>query len=103
MSIAGIWDLEIVTPIGRLAVVLDLSETASALAGTARGADETVPLIEPTLTGNRLTWKQSIRKPVRLNLNFDVTVDGDKLAGTSRAGKLPPSRVLGTRRAGLEI
>lgn len=35
---------------------------------------------------------------MRLNLAFDVTVAGDTLAGTSRAGRLPASEVTGLRR-----
>jgi hypothetical protein len=37
---------------------------------------------------------------MRLNLDFDVVVDGDRLAGHSRAGRLPRSAVIGTRRCG---
>jgi hypothetical protein len=36
------------------------------------------------LEGNRLTWAQSITKPMRLNLTFDVTIDGDQIHGTSK-------------------
>jgi hypothetical protein len=36
---------------------------------------------------------------MRLNLAFAVAVDGDTLAGTSRAGRLPASKVTGQRRA----
>ncbi len=54
-------------------------------------------LINPVLDGNRLTWKQSITKPMRLNLTFDVIIDGDTLSGTSKAGMLPASKVTGTR------
>jgi hypothetical protein len=48
---------------------------------------------------DRLTWNQSITKPLRLNLAFAVTLDGDTMTGTSRAGRLPASTVTGRRRA----
>ena len=51
------------------------------------------------LDGNRLTWAQSITKPLRLNLTFDVTIDGDEMAGRSKAGRLPSSKVIGRRAA----
>lgn len=100
MSAAGTWDLVIATPIGRQAVTLDLTiDTDTAVVrGTATGASESVPLIDPMLTGDRLTWRQSITRPIRLNLTFDVTIDGDTLTGTSCAGRLPTSTVTGTRR-----
>ena len=45
-----------------------------------------------------ITWRQSVTKPIRLHLSFDVVVDGDRLAGHSRAGRLPRSAVAGVRR-----
>jgi len=99
MSVTGTWDLVIKTPIGKHHVVLDLAETDGVLTGHAIGAAETVPLIEPTRTGNRITWRQRITKPLRLDLAFDVTVDGDSLTGTSKAGRLPRSQVTGTKTA----
>jgi hypothetical protein len=37
---------------------------------------------------------------MRLNLEFDVVVDGDALTGHSKAGRLPRSAVTGVRRQG---
>ncbi len=98
MSITGDWDVTIKTPIGSLAVVYTFTEHDGTLAGTATGKDETVPLQAIAVDGQRITWSQSVRKPMRLNLDFDVTVDGDRLAGHSRAGRLPKSAVTGERR-----
>jgi hypothetical protein len=98
MSLAGDWDVTIKTPIGSLAVVYTFTENAGTLAGTATGKDETVPLQGIAVDGQRITWRQSVRKPMRLNLDFDVIVDGDRLAGYSRAGRLPKSAVTGERR-----
>lgn len=99
MSVAGTWDLTLSTPVGRIAAVLELHRQGDVLTGTAHGAGERVPLRDLALDGDRLTWRQSITRPLRLNLAFAVTVDGDTLTGTSRAGRLPASRVTGVRRA----
>ncbi|WP_260850928.1 hypothetical protein [Rhodococcus sp. WB9] len=56
---------------------------------------EEVPLTDPELDGNRLTWSQSITKPLRLHLQFDVLVEGDEMTGKSTAGRLPSSKVSG--------
>ena len=98
MSVVGDWDVTIKTPIGSLAVVYTFTERDGVLDGTATGKDETVPLQGIVVDGQRITWRQSVRKPMRLNLDFDVTVDGDRLAGHSRAGRLPRSAVSGVRR-----
>lgn len=97
MSVEGVWNLSISTPIGRMKAVIELHRHDGVLTGTARGADEEVPLYEVCLDGDRLTWKQAVTKPLRLNLAFDVRVDGGTLAGTSRAGRLPSSKVVGER------
>lgn len=99
MSVEGTWDLSISTPIGRIKAVVELLREAGVLTGSAHGAGEEVPLGDLALDGDRLTWKQSITKPLRLNLAFAVTVDGDTLTGTSKAGRLPASKVTGQRRA----
>ncbi|MFI9230796.1 hypothetical protein [Streptomyces rimosus] len=99
MPIEGTWDLSMSTPIGKIKAVAEFRREGGVLAGTAHGTGEEVPLSEVVLDGDRLTWKQSITKPMRLNLAFAVTVDGDTLTGTSKAGRLPASKVTGERRA----
>lgn len=99
MTVEGTWDLSIATPIGKMEVVVELRRSEGVLAGTAHGAGEEVPLNDVVLDGDRLTWTQAITKPMRLNLAFDLTVDGDALRGVSRAGRLPASKVTGRRQA----
>jgi hypothetical protein len=100
LSIIGEWDVTIKTPVGSMAVGYSFTESDGALAGSATLKDDTVPLHELAVTGAQVTWQQSVTKPMRLNLVFDVVVDGDRLAGHSRAGRLPRSAVIGTRRRG---
>ncbi|MEV0436386.1 hypothetical protein [Nocardia sp. NPDC050413] len=98
MSFAGTWNMSIATPIGTIDAVVEIREQDGILTGVAHGAGEDVPLTELRADGDRLTWKQAVTKPLRLNLAFDVTVDGDTLRGTSKAGRLPSSKVVGERR-----
>ena len=96
MEITGEWDVTMKTPIGSLAVVYTFTDDG----GTATLKGETVPLRDIVVAGQRVTWRQSVTKPMRLNLEFDVVVDGDRLAGHSKAGRLPRSAVTGVRRQG---
>jgi hypothetical protein len=98
VSVLGHWDVTIQTPIGSLAVAYAFTEQDGTITGTATGKDETVPLRDIVVDGQRITWRQSVAKPIRLNLDFDVTIDGDRLSGHSRAGRLPRSTVKGERR-----
>lgn len=102
MLVEGTWNLSISTPIGKIRAAVELREQDGVLTGVAHGAGEEVPLGDLTLDGDRLTWKQAITKPMRLNLAFDVTVDGDTLQGTSKAGRLPSSKVTGERQTAPE-
>ncbi len=98
MSIVGDWDVSIKTPIGSLAVDYTFTPTDHGVVGGATHRGEVVPLQAISIEGDRVTWHQSVTKPMRLNLDFDVTVSGDTLTGHSRAGRLPRSAVTGTRR-----
>jgi hypothetical protein len=98
MVLEGTWDVIIKTPIGSLAVVYEFTESVGALAGSATLKDERTPLQDLAIEGARVQWRQSVTKPLRLNLDFDVFVAGDRMTGHSRAGRLPRSSVTGVRR-----
>ncbi len=98
MTILGTWDVTIKTPIGSLAVEYVFTSDGGGVTGAATLRGDTVPLRDITVDGQRVTWRQSITKPMRLHLYFEVTVDGDRLTGHSRAGRLPGSAVSGRRR-----
>lgn len=96
----GSWAVTIRTPVGRQDVVVDIAaDGAGALRGTARSAAEAVPLQDVVLDGDRLNWSQAITRPMRLRLAFEVSLDGDVMSGSSRAGRLPRSAVTGIRHA----
>jgi hypothetical protein len=94
MDLTGDWDVTIKTPIGSLTIVYSFADDGT---GTATGKGETVPLRDIVVAGQRVTWRQSVTKPMRLNLDFYVEVDGDHMSGHSRAGRLPRSAVTGVR------
>ena len=96
---AGSWDITIATPIGKISAVFDITDQDGAIQGIARSDAETVDFIDPVADGNRLTWTQNVTTPMKLNLKFDVTVEGDTMTGTSRPGLFPASKVTGTRAA----
>lgn len=100
--IVGTWDVTLKTPIGSIEAVYTFTDDGRGLAGTAATRGEEVPLREIDVQheggGERVTWRQSITKPIRLNLDFEVLVEGAELSGHSRAGRLPRSAVTGVRR-----
>ena len=103
-SIAGTWDVIVKSPVGDLKVVYTFTDTAGLIAGTAASDAETVSLAnvvsKETPEGRQVTWRQSVTKPAKLNLEFDVTFAGDTLSGHSKVSRLLPKiSVTGSRRA----
>jgi hypothetical protein len=93
------------TPIGTMHATMTFAHAGGAWTGTADddGTGPSIPLrdirTKATAGGEHVTWSQSITKPIRLNLDFDVVVAGDQMTGHSRAGRLPRTTVCGTRAA----
>lgn len=100
-TVTGTWDLTMRTPLGKIGAQVTIVDAGGTLSGEAVGTSETVPLeniqVRPDPAGQRVTWRQSITRPMRLNLDFDVVVSGDVVEGSSRAGRLPASTVTGHR------
>ena len=96
-NFSGTWNAIISSPLGKMAVVFAIVDDQGAISGSASNDSETVEMREAVAEGDRLTWVQSVTKPMRLTLKFDVTVEGDELVGTAKAGVLPASKLSGTR------
>jgi hypothetical protein len=100
-TLPGHWDLTMRTPVGRINAEMTFAVDGEKLVGTAAGKGETVSLqnIRTRVDddGEHVTWSQAITKPMRLNLEFEVTLRDDEMRGHSRAGRLPRSTVTGRR------
>jgi len=93
----GIWDTTIATPVGRLQIKLSIHTHGGLIQGTATQGDETVEFINPRIHNHKLVWSLRITKPMRLNLKFEVSTDGERIDGVAKAGILPASRLNGHR------
>jgi hypothetical protein len=96
-TFAGSWDVTIDTPIGRITPVFVITEGDGSVTGVAHSDEGAIDFYDVVAEGDRLTWKQDVTKPMKLSLKFDVTVDGDTMVGTSKAGIFPASKVNGVR------
>ncbi|GAB4086739.1 hypothetical protein GCM10028784_33690 [Myceligenerans cantabricum] len=100
-TIAGTWLLRMKTPVGTIEATYRFEDAGGMIHGSASGSGETTTLTDIAVDdgpdGQRVTWRQRITRPIRLDLDYEVTVDGDALAGESRAGRLPRTRVTGER------
>jgi hypothetical protein len=96
-TFAGVWSVILDTPIGKMDVELKITEEDGVIQGTASTDQETVSFVDAVADGDQLTWTQAVTTPMRLTLKFDVTVDGDTMTGTAKAGILPASKLHGNR------
>lgn len=93
----GSWNATLVTPIGTMIAVFNITEMDGVLGGVATTDAESVDILDAVADGNRLTWTQKVTTPMKLTLKFDVTVDGDSMNGGYKAGIFPSSTVRATR------
>ncbi|MEC0125190.1 DJ-1/PfpI family protein [Paenibacillus pabuli] len=93
----GNWDTTIATPVGKMEVKLCITTHNDIIEGTATQGDETIAFLNPIFYNNKLTWSLAITKPMRLNLKFEVSADGDQMSGIAKAGLLPASKLTGKR------
>ncbi len=100
-TLPGRWALQMRTPIGSINAEMTFIGHEADFEGTATSKNETVQLHDirsvTGTDGEHVTWSQSITKPLRLNLDFDVTITGNDMHGHSKAGRLPKSTVTGQR------
>jgi hypothetical protein len=96
-TFAGTWNVTIDTPIGKIEAAFDITEQDGAIKGVGRTDKESVDFYDVVADGNQLTWLQDVTTPMKLTLKFAVTVDGDTMTGTSKAGFLPGSKLHGSR------
>ena len=96
-TFAGTWDVTIDTPIAKITATFEIEEQDGTITGVATTKDETVNFYDVGADGNNLNWFQDVTTPMKLKLKFAVTVDGDTMVGTSKAGIFPASKLQGTR------
>lgn len=94
---AGVWDVTIATPMGTINAVFDIADQNGSISGIARTDQDSAVFYDVVANGNSLTWKQDVTSPMKLTLKMAVTVEGDTMTGTSKAGIFPASKLQGTR------
>ena len=97
MAVEGSWKVAVSTPLGTRHTVLELFTRDGVLQGISRGEKEELVMQDLQLAGDRLSWYQSITRPMRMNLVFDVVTDGDDMTGTAKGGPMPAGKVSGRR------
>ncbi|HJR55875.1 MAG TPA: hypothetical protein VJ798_04795 [Rhizomicrobium sp.] len=97
MAADGKWEIVINSPLGAQKAQLDLKTDGASLTGMQQAAQGSGPLENGKVDGNNLSWSAKISSPMPMTLDFTGTVDGDKLAGSVKAGSFGSFPFTGTR------
>ncbi len=97
MTADGNWSLVVSTPMGERQGTLSLKTDGGTLKGSQMAEGSTAEIFDGTVDGNAIAWKVSITDPMPMTLEFNGTVDGDKLSGSVTLGAFGSSSFSGTR------
>jgi len=98
MAVDGTWKLVVNTPMGAQESTLIISSSGGTVTGTqSAGSGPGQPIDEGTVSGNSISWKSSITRPMPLTLEFSGTVNGDQISGEVKLGMFGTQSFSGTR------
>jgi hypothetical protein len=97
MSVDGLWNISVKTPMGVQRGVLDLRTQSGQLQGKLTNNLGEMPIEDGRIEGDRLLFLLKMTKPIRMTFEHDVTVDGDRMTGTVKAGFLGSAPFSGER------
>lgn len=96
MSVDGAWKTTINSPMGVQEGELDIKSSGDAFTGKMKGRMGEQD-ISGKVDGDTLTWSASITSPFPMTLEFTVTVSGDTMNGSVKAGAFGSSPLTGVR------
>ena len=98
MAADGTWQLTINTPLGAQQSMLTIAVNGDSLSGTQGAASgDQRPIEDGKITGDNLSWKASITRPMALTLEFTATVQGDAMTGSVKLGPFGTQSFHGVR------
>ena len=97
MSVAGTYNCITKSPMGDQAGTFTVVVDGDSFTGTVAGPMGTMEVYEGMVSGDKLTWKMDMKVPMPMTLEGDVTVTGDSLAGSVKAGAFGSMAMTGTR------
>ncbi len=97
MTADGNWNLVVSTPMGERQGTLSAKTDGKVLKGSQMAEGNSAEIFDGTVDGNAVAWKVSITDPMPMTLEFNGTIDGDKLSGNVTLGAFGSATFSGTR------
>ena len=99
MSVAGVYECVTKSPMGDQTSTLTLEVDGDTVTGTNVGAQGSLDIEDGKVDGNSASWTMNMTVPMPMKLEANVTVDGDALTGTIKAGAFGEMAMTGTRKS----
>ncbi|VAW03503.1 Bsr5794 protein [hydrothermal vent metagenome] len=99
MSVAGVYDCVTKSPMGDQKSVLTLEVDGDTVTGTNAGGTGSMDVEDGKVDGNSASWTMNMTVPMPMKLEANVTVEGDTLTGTVKAGAFGEMAMTGTRQS----
>ena len=96
MSADGTWKTTINSPMGVQEGTLTVKTAGDSFTGTMDGRQGSQE-VSGKVDGDTLTWGAKLTQPFPIDLEFTVTVSGDNMEGSVKAGAFGSSPVKGVR------
>jgi hypothetical protein len=97
MSVDGTWQITAQTPMGEQQSTVELALAGDKLEGRMTAPEEAA-IYDGSVSGNELSWRVDITKPMALKLQINATLDGDTMSGKIKAGMLFPATAFTAKR-----
>lgn len=97
MSIDGTWDVVLNTPMGKQKGKMTANVNGSELSGEINSPMGVIPIKDGKVDGDNATWVCGVTKPISMDLEFAVVVEGDTFNGTVKVGPMGKNAVEGKR------
>jgi len=95
-NVDGKWDMTADTPMGKQTFGLTVESDGGSFKGSMSspmGAQD----VTGTVSGDTLTFAMQLEQPMKLTLDYSLTVTGDAIAGSVKAGAFGSSNITGKR------
>ena len=81
MSIDGLWNITLHTPMGAQDAKITFSSADNTLSGSIEFMGNNTEVFDGTVNGDAAEWKTKITSPVTATVEFSGKLDGDQITG----------------------
>ena len=96
-GIDGEWDIVLKTPMGPQAIRVTFQTEGGVLSGLFDSAEGRQAFQGGTFEDGRARFDLAVEKPMKITLKYDLSIDGDSIAGKCKMGMFGSAKVSGTR------